>query len=53
VRRGLLELVHEERPEGASATAAAEPFYRTSRKFLEVFRLTSLADLPEPLAPPK
>ncbi|MFM1997796.1 MAG: hypothetical protein RLZZ111_2183 [Planctomycetota bacterium] len=53
VRRGLLELVHEPPPDGSPATAGAEPSYRTTRKFLEVFRLASLADLPEPLAPPK
>jgi segregation and condensation protein B len=43
VRRGLLELV----PEGEG-----EPCYRTTKKFLEVFRLDSLADLPKPDAPP-
>jgi segregation and condensation protein B len=53
VRRGLLELVHEPPPDGSPANAGAEPSYRTTRKFLEVFRLGSLADLPEPLAPPK
>jgi segregation and condensation protein B len=53
VRRGLLELVHEEPRDGTPATAGADPCYRTTRKFLEVFRLGSLADLPEPLAPPK
>jgi segregation and condensation protein B len=53
VRRGLLELVHEEPHDGTPATAGAEPSYRTTKKFLEVFRLASLADLPEPLAPPK
>lgn len=52
VRRGLLELVHEERA-GDGPAASAEPSYRTTRKFLEVFRLGSLSDLPEPLAPPK
>ena len=44
VRRGLLELVAEAKE--------AEPAYRTTRKFLEVFRLGSLADLPDPAAPP-
>ncbi|MFZ4732470.1 MAG: SMC-Scp complex subunit ScpB [Pirellulales bacterium] len=44
VRRGLLEL--QPRPD-------AEPCYRTTRKFLDVFRLESLADLPPPLAPPR
>jgi len=46
VRRGLLELVHE-------GHGSAEPSYRTTRKFLEVFRLASLDDLPEPTAPPR
>jgi segregation and condensation protein B len=45
VRRGLLELV-------PAADKAAEPAYRTTRKFLDVFRLESLADLPAPDAPP-
>ncbi len=43
VRRGLLEL---------EPRAAGEPCYKTTRKFLEVFRLESLADLPPPQAPP-
>ena len=30
-----------------------EPSYRTTRKFLEVFRLESIDDLPEPTEPPK
>jgi segregation and condensation protein B len=46
VRRGLLELVHE-------GHGSAEPSYRTTRKFLEVFRLGSIDDLPEPTAPPR
>jgi len=45
VRRGLLELV-------AAEDGAAEPVYRTTRKFLDVFRLESLGDLPAPDAPP-
>jgi len=45
VRRGLLELVPGD-------TKDAEPAYRTTRKFLDVFRLESLADLPAPDAPP-
>ena len=45
VRRGLLELV-------PGADEAAEPSYRTTAKFLEVFKLASLADLPDPAAPP-
>ena len=44
VRRGLLEL----RREGE----AGEPVYRTTARFLEVFRLESLRDLPDPAAPP-
>jgi segregation and condensation protein B len=52
VRRGLLELVHDgETHDGHDS--AAEPSYRTTRKFLEVFRLESIADLPEPTEPPK
>jgi len=46
VRRGLLEL---RTPEPGSA---AGPTYHTTAKFLEVFRLESLADLPDPMAPP-
>lgn len=52
VRRGLLELV----PDAASKDedgATAEPSYRTTRKFLECFRLESIDDLPEPTEPPK
>lgn len=45
VRRGLLELL-------PAAAKDAEPVYRTTQKFLDVFRLASLADLPDPLAPP-
>ena len=45
VRRGLLERVPGE-------TKDAEPAYRTTLKFLEVFRLESLADLPAADAPP-
>jgi len=49
VRRGLLEVVHDE----ASHDGPPEPSYRTTRKFLEVFRLESIDDLPEPTEPPK
>ncbi|MEI6240069.1 MAG: SMC-Scp complex subunit ScpB [Planctomycetia bacterium] len=45
VRRGLLELV-------AAADKTAEPSYRTTEKFLAVFKLDSLGDLPNPAAPP-
>jgi len=44
VRRGLLEL----RREGDDG----EPVYRTTAKFLEVFKLESVQDLPDPTAPP-
>jgi segregation and condensation protein B len=44
VRRGLLEL----RNDGGGS----EPAYRTTPKFLEVFKLESLADLPRPTDPP-
>ena len=47
VQRGLLEVVHE------GDDAAAEPSYRTTRKFLDVFRLESIDDLPEPTEPPR
>ena len=43
-------------PEAASHEgheATAEPSYRTTRKFLECFRLESIDDLPEPTEPPK
>ncbi len=43
VRRGLLELV---------PTAGAEPSYRTTPKFLDVFHLARIEDLPEPNEPP-
>ena len=52
VRRGLLELVHEEGPHDGH-DGPPEPSYRTTRKFLEVFRLESIDDLPEPTEPPK
>jgi segregation and condensation protein B len=44
VRRGLLELVHED---------GSEPCYRTAPKFLELFKLDSLTDLPSPTDPPQ
>ena len=46
VRRGLLELRF---PEG---DGEGGPTYHTTPKFLEVFRVTSLADLPDPHEPP-
>jgi len=51
VRRGLLEL---QRPAaGADPDADGEPRYRTTKRFLDVFKLESLADLPEPHEPPR
>ena len=51
VRRGLLEI---EKPLKASATVAVEqPVYRTTQKFLSIFKLDSVADLPEPNEPPQ
>ena len=44
VRRGLLELRHDD---------GESPCYRTTPKFLEVFKLGSLADLPSPHDPPQ
>jgi segregation and condensation protein B len=44
VRRGLLSL---------SSEGDGEPCYRTTAKFLEVFKLSSLADLPAPHEPPQ
>jgi segregation and condensation protein B len=44
VRRGLLRLVTGEKGE--------EPFYETTEKFLDVFKLQQLSDLPKPDAPP-
>lgn len=46
VRRGLLELRHP--PAGTDSP----PTYHTTGKFLEVFRLERLEDLPDPAAPP-
>ena len=45
VHRGLLEL---RKP----ADAEAPPTYHTTQRFLEVFGLTALSDLPDPTAPP-
>jgi segregation and condensation protein B len=45
VRRGLLELRQP-------AVADAAPTYHTTPRFLEVFGLAALADLPDPTAPP-
>jgi segregation and condensation protein B len=48
VRRGLLQL---EQPQ--DKTAGSEPCYRTTRRFLDVFKLESLDDLPNPSEPPR
>ena len=58
VRRGLLELAQDEATHDGhdghdGHDAPPEPSYRTTRKFLEVFRLESIDDLPEPTEPPK
>lgn len=45
VRRGLLEMSRD--------GDDGEPAYRTTAKFLEVFKVRSLDDLPPPDAPPK
>jgi segregation and condensation protein B len=45
VRRGLLEMTR--RADGE------EPAYRTTAKFLEVFKVQGLADLPDPDVPPQ
>lgn len=47
VRRGLVEL---RRP--AAGDSSDEPTYHTTPRFLEVFSLASLADLPDPTEPP-
>lgn len=44
VRRGLLELTRDD---------GAEPSYRTTTKFLEVFKLGGLDELPSPTDPPQ
>ncbi len=50
VRRGLLELV---RPEAAGdGGESPEPWYRTTDRFLEIFKLRDLRDLPRPDSPP-
>jgi segregation and condensation protein B len=45
VRRGLLELHHDD--------AAGEPSYRTTGKFLDLFKLANVADLPSATDPPQ
>ncbi|NBS31870.1 MAG: hypothetical protein EBS83_03405 [Planctomycetia bacterium] len=51
VRRGLLELVKPSR-DGADASGG-EPTYQTTKKFLDVFQLRTLDDLPDPREPPR
>ena len=51
VRRGLLELV--KLPRGQIDTQEEVPCYRTTPRFLEVFQLRSLSDLPDPHEPPR
>jgi segregation and condensation protein B len=46
VRRGLIALEKPAEPEG-------QPVYITTQKFLDVFKLESLADLPRPDEPPR
>jgi segregation and condensation protein B len=64
VRRGLLELHREKTAGGKSDDSETggtetdgaddgEPAYRTTKKFLDIFKLDSLADLPEPHEPPQ
>lgn len=53
VRRGLLELVHDEEAAHDGHAQPPEPSYRTTRKFLEVFRIERIEDLPEPTEPPR
>ena len=51
VRRGLLELA---KPSGDAADGSGvEPTYRTTKKFLDVFQLRNLDDLPDPREPPR
>ena len=51
VRRGLLELA---KPSSDAADASdVEPTYRTTKKFLDVFQLRNLDDLPDPREPPR
>ena len=51
VRRGLLELVKLPRESGNGEEEI--PCYRTTSRFLEVFQLHSLSDLPDPHEPPR
>jgi len=51
VRRGLLELVKPS-TDGADASGG-EPTYRTTKKFLDVFQIRTLDDLPDPREPPR
>ena len=51
IRRGLLELV--KLPVAGKDNATEVPHYRTTPRFLEVFSLRSLDDLPDPHEPPR
>ena len=51
VRRGLLELV--KLPRDQIDVQEEIPCYRTTPRFLEVFQLRSLSDLPDPHEPPR
>jgi len=51
VRRGLLELV--KLPRDQEDGQEEIPYYRTTPRFLEVFQLRSLSDLPDPHEPPR
>ena len=51
VRRGLLELV--KLPHDKDDGQEEIPYYRTTPRFLEVFQLRSLSDLPDPHEPPR
>lgn len=51
VRRGLLELV--KLPADSGDTEEEVPHFRTTQRFLDVFSLQTLADLPDPHEPPR
>ena len=51
VRRGLLELV--KLPSNNDEICEDLPCYQTTSRFLEVFQLRSISDLPDPREPPR